>query len=152
MDEYLLNQEHKRGKVFWMSYKELFNENKPNVGIIVNSHREILYTMSAISKNSRKTFFEGTHLHKQTFDESMEKTVNLFLQQPEEIGEHDFEIIQDFFSSEELKDSLTLCPSTNSFDADGIHIQMMKKLGNYAKTFLLEISNKCWFGHGPNHE
>ena len=32
MNEYLLNLGHKRGKGFWMSYKKLFNENKPNVG------------------------------------------------------------------------------------------------------------------------
>ena len=96
MNEYLLNLGHKRGKDFWISYKKLFNENKPNVGIIKNSHGELLYTMSEISKEFQETFFEGKYLHKQTFDDSMEKTVNSFLQQPEEIGEHDMEIFQDF--------------------------------------------------------
>ena len=54
-------------------------------------------TMSEISKELQETFFEGKHLHKQTFDEFMEKTLNYFLQQPEELGEHDMEIFQDFF-------------------------------------------------------
>ena len=43
LNEYLLNLGHKRGKDFWVSYKKLFNENKPNVGIIKNSHEELLY-------------------------------------------------------------------------------------------------------------
>ena len=143
MNEYLLNLGHKRGKDFWMSYKKFFNENKPNVGIIRNSHGELLYTMLEIRKEFQEPFFEGKHLHGQTFDESMEKTVNSFLQQPEVIGEHDMEIFQAFFSSDELNDALKQCPSTNSFDPNGFHIQILK-LGNYARTFLLEIFNKCW--------
>ena len=66
MNEYLLNLGHKRGKDFWMSYMKLFNENKPNVGIIKNSHGELFYTMSEISKEFQETFFEGKHLHRQT--------------------------------------------------------------------------------------
>ena len=61
-----------------MSYKTLFNENKPNVGILKNSHVDLLYTVSEISKDFQETFLEGKHQHKQTFDESMEKTVNSF--------------------------------------------------------------------------
>ena len=121
-----------------------FTENKPNVGMIKNSHKELLYTMSEISKEFQETFFEGKLLHKQTFDESMAKTVTSFLQQSEEIGEHDMELFQDFFSSEELKDALKKCPSTNSFDPDGFHIQMMKELDNYARTFFLGIFNNFW--------
>ena len=79
MNEYLLNLGHKRGRDFWMSYKKLFNENKPNVGIIKNRHGELLHTMSEISKEFQETFFEGKHLHRQTFDYSMEKTVSSFL-------------------------------------------------------------------------
>ena len=74
MNEYLFNLGHKRGKDFWMSYKKLFNENIPNVGIIKNSRGELLYTMSEISKGFQETFFEGKPLPKQTFDESMKKT------------------------------------------------------------------------------
>ena len=144
MNEYLLNLGYKCGKDFWMSYKKLFNENISNVGIIKNSQRERLYPMSEISKDFQETIFEGKHSHKQTFDESMDKTVKLFLQQPEEIGEHDMETFQDFFPSEELNDALKQCPTTNSFQVDRFHIQRMKKLGNYVSTFLLEIFEKCW--------
>ena len=144
MNEYLFNLGHIRGEYFWMSYKELFNDNKPNMGIIKNSHGELLYNMSEINKEFQETFFEGKFLHKETFDESMEKTVNSFLQQPEEIGEHDMEIFQDFFSSKESNGALKQCPRTNSFDPDGFQIQMIKKLGNYARTFLLEFFDKCW--------
>ena len=112
--------------------------------IIENSHGEHLFTMSEVSKEFQVPFFEGMHLHKQTFDKFMVKRVNSSLQQPEEFGEHDMEIFQNFFSSEELNDTLKQCPSTNSFDPDRTHIRMMKKLGNYARTFLLETFNKCW--------
>ena len=81
--------------------------------------------MSETSKDLQETFFESKHLHKQTFDESKEKTVNSFLQQPEETSEHDMEIFQDIFSSEELNDALKQRPSTNSFDPDGLRIQIM---------------------------
>ena len=143
-NEYLLSLGQKRGKEFWMSYKKLFSENKPKVGIIKNSLGELFYTLSEISKEFQETFFEGKHFHKQTFDESREKTVKSFLQQSEEIGEHNVEVFQEFFSSEELNDALKQCPSSNSFDPDGFNIQMMKKRGDYARTFLLEISNKRW--------
>ena len=53
------------------------------------------------------------------------------------------EFFQVFLSSEELDDALKQFLSTNSFDPDGIHIQMMKKLDNYARTFFLEIFNNC---------
>ena len=97
MKEDLLNLGHKRGRDFWMSYKKLLNENTPNVGIIKNRHEELLHTMSEISREFQETFVEGKHLHRQTFYDSMEKTVSSFLQQPEEIEEHDMETLQDFF-------------------------------------------------------
>ena len=90
--------------------------------------------MSNISKEFQETIFEGKHLHKQTFDESMDKTTNSFLQQPEKIGEHDMENFQDVFS-EELNDALKQWPSTSSSDTDEFHIQLMKKLGIYSRTF-----------------
>ena len=52
--------------------------------------------MPEISKNFQETFLEGKHLHERNFDESMEKTVKCFLPQPEKIGGHDMEIMQDF--------------------------------------------------------
>ena len=95
-NEYLLNLGHKRGKDFWMSYKKLFNENKPNVGKIINNHGKLPYTMLKISEAFQETLFEGKHLQNQTFNESKEKTVNSFLQQPEETAVHGMAFFQDF--------------------------------------------------------
>ena len=49
--------------------------------------------------------------------------MNSSIQKPEELGEHNVEIFQDFFSSEELNDALKQFPSTKSLDPDGFHIQ-----------------------------
>ena len=111
--------------------------------------------MSEISKEFQEIFFEGKHLRKETFDESMEKTVYSFLQQPEELGEHNMEFFPDFFSSEKLNDSLKQFLSTNSFDHDGFHSQMMRKLGNYNWFFFWKTSindGTKRFGHGPNRD
>ena len=40
--------------------------------------------MSEISKEFQETIFEGKHLHKETFDECMENTVNSIHQQLED--------------------------------------------------------------------
>ena len=64
------------------------------------------------------------------------------------------ELFQDF-SSDELNDALKQCPSTNFFDPDRFHIQILKKLGNYARTFFWKSSINVGtkrFGYGPNHE
>ena len=74
--------------------------------------------MSKISEKFSETFFESKHLHKQTFDNFVEKIVNSFLQQPSDIGKHDMENFQDFFSSEELNDALKQSPSSTSFDPE----------------------------------
>ena len=73
MKDYLKALGHKRGKDFWVSYKKLFPESSPQVGLIKNKQGELLLSKNDIAPEFQATFFRRKHLKTDNFDESMAK-------------------------------------------------------------------------------
>ena len=73
MKDYLKALGHKRGKDFWVSYKKLFSESSPQVGLITNKQGELLLSKNDIAQDFQATFSREKHLKTDNFDESMEK-------------------------------------------------------------------------------
>ena len=57
MKRYLKALGHKRGKDFWVSYKKLFSESSPQVGLIKNKQVELLPSKNDIAKEFQAIFF-----------------------------------------------------------------------------------------------
>ena len=45
---------------------------------------------------------------------------------------------------EELNAAIAITSNTRSFDTDGIHLSLIKKMGYKAREMLLQIFNNCW--------
>ena len=50
MKDHLKALGHKRGNDFWMSYRKLFSESSPKVGLIKNKQGELLFSKNDIAK------------------------------------------------------------------------------------------------------
>ena len=74
----------------------------------------------------------------------MPKRVSCYLDSINDTSDHVLETFKHPFSLDELKVSMKQSSNTNSFDPDGFHVKMSKNLGPNAKTFHLEIYNRCW--------
>ena len=114
------------------------------MGLINNKQGELLLSKNDIAQEFQANFFRGKHLKTDNFDEFMSKRVSCFLDSINDTSEHVLEMFSDLFTLDELKVSLKQSSNTNSFDPDGFHVKMIKSLGPKAKTFFLEIHNRCW--------
>ena len=90
------------------------------------------------------TFFSGKHLSKQSFDEGFFEHVEQEVRVPDSSDEHENGLFVDPLNMEELNAAIANTSSTRSFDADGIHLSMVKNMGYKTREMLLQIFNNCW--------
>ena len=83
-------------------------------------------------------------MKKQSFNDAIQHPK---INQPHDDPEHESERFQDEFTTDELKNAILKSSNNKSSDIDGLHVTMIKNLGDKAFSFLMTILNGCWAYH-----
>ena len=135
---------HRIGRDFWASYKSLLKKKKEKVGVTRNKTGEILYEKSEICTQFETTFFSGKHLSKQSYDKGFFEHVEQEVRVADSSDEHENDLFVDPLNIEKLNAAIANTSNTSSFDTDGIHLSIIKKMGYKAREMLLQSFNNCW--------
>ena len=92
---------------------------------------KLLNAPEDISRAFETMFFGGEHLKKQKVNDATQQQVEANLNQPHDDPEHDIEVFHDEITIDETKSALLKSTNTKSFDIDGLHVTLIKKLGNF---------------------
>ena len=144
MSCFLSNLGHKRRRDFWAPYKCLLKKKKEKVGVTRNKTGEILYKKSENCTQFETTFFSGKHLSKQSYDKGFFEHVEQEVRVPDSSDEHENDLFVDPPNIEKLNAAIANTSNTSSFDTDGVHLSIIKKMGYKAREMLLQIFNNCW--------
>ena len=156
--EFILNKTKKLNSVqaqhFWKEFNQIFKKRSECRIDPIEQGEELISDNNDIEEIMFATFFEGTHLKDENFDEKFYDEVNklyfsIKLEESKPVNRGEAEGNQDFninskISIKEIETCIKACDANGkSFDNKNFHPVMMKHFGKYTLQVLCKLFNLC---------